>query len=71
LNICIGARLIKMKSSKSSTTGGLWGELPVRETHKQEVITPDIIENIWRQVVDESNNSDCDYQMHRQPEYVQ
>ncbi|OXU25410.1 hypothetical protein TSAR_012628 [Trichomalopsis sarcophagae] len=60
-----------MKSSKTSTTGGLWGELPVRETHKQEVITPDIIENVWRQVMDEANNSDCDYQMHRQPEYIQ
>ncbi|KAJ8676331.1 hypothetical protein QAD02_012118 [Eretmocerus hayati] len=60
-----------MKSSKSVTTDGLWGELPVRETHKQEVITPDIIENVWRQVMDESNNSDCDYQSHRQPEFIQ
>lgn len=60
-----------MKSSKNMPTSGLWGELPVRETHKQEAITPDIIENVWRQVVEESNSSDCEYQTHRQPDYVQ
>lgn len=60
-----------MKSSKTVGAGGLWGELPIRETHNQEVITPDIIENVWRQVMDESTNSDCDYQMVRQPEFIQ
>ncbi|XP_058806880.1 uncharacterized protein LOC131673148 [Phymastichus coffea] len=60
-----------MKSSKNVTSEGLWGELPVRETHKQEVITPDIIENVWRQVIEETSNSDCDYQVHRQLEYIQ
>ncbi|KZC09257.1 PREDICTED: uncharacterized protein LOC107187593 [Dufourea novaeangliae] len=60
-----------MKSAKNAGTGTLWGELPARETLKQEVITPDIIENIWRQVMEESNNTDCDYQMDSQPEYIQ
>lgn len=60
-----------MKSSKNLGSGSLWGELPARETHKQEVITPDIIENVWRQVVEESNNADCDFQMDEQPEYIQ
>ncbi|XP_034196234.1 uncharacterized protein LOC117611900 isoform X2 [Osmia lignaria lignaria] len=60
-----------MKSNKNSGTGSLWGELPARETLKQEVITPDIIENVWRQVMEESNNTDCDFQMDRQPEYIQ
>lgn len=60
-----------MKSSKNVTSEGLWGELPVRETHKQEVITPDIIENVWRQVMEETSNSDCDYQVHKQQEYIQ
>ncbi|XP_017763998.1 PREDICTED: uncharacterized protein LOC108553557 isoform X2 [Eufriesea mexicana] len=57
-----------MKSTKNSGTGSLWGELPARENLKQEVITPDIIENIWRQVMEESNNADCDFQIDRQPE---
>ncbi|XP_031836633.1 uncharacterized protein LOC116428739 isoform X2 [Nomia melanderi] len=60
-----------MKSAKNIGTGSLWGELPARETLKQEVITPDIIENIWRQVMEESHNTDCDYQMERQPDYIQ
>ncbi|XP_076288494.1 uncharacterized protein LOC143212989 isoform X2 [Lasioglossum baleicum] len=60
-----------MKSAKNVGAGSLWGELPARETLKQEVITPDIIENIWRQVMEESNNTDCDYQMDRQPDYIQ
>ncbi|CAK9825137.1 STAGA complex 65 subunit gamma [Anthophora retusa] len=60
-----------MKSAKNTGTGSLWGELPARETVKQEVITPDIIENVWRQVMEESNNADCDFQMDRQPEYIQ
>ncbi|XP_078047265.1 uncharacterized protein LOC144475332 isoform X2 [Augochlora pura] len=60
-----------MKSAKNVGAGSLWGELPARETLKQEIITPDIIENIWRQVMEESNNSDCDYQMERQPDYIQ
>ncbi|OAD52602.1 STAGA complex 65 subunit gamma [Eufriesea mexicana] len=60
-----------MKSTKNSGTGSLWGELPARENLKQEVITPDIIENIWRQVMEESNNADCDFQIDRQPEYIQ
>lgn len=64
-----------MKSSKSLSNGGLWGELPAREmlkyNHTQEMITPDIIENIWRQVIDDSNNSDCDYRIDKQPEYLQ
>lgn len=60
-----------MKSNKASGTEVLWGELPARETHKQEIITPDIIENMWRQVMDESNSTDCDYQMDCQPEYIQ
>lgn len=60
-----------MKSSKSLTNGALWGELPAREMLKQEVITPDTIENIWRQVMDDSNNPDCDYRIDRQPEYLQ
>ncbi|GAB1867439.1 STAGA complex 65 subunit gamma [Camponotus japonicus] len=57
-----------MKSSKSSS--GLWGELP-REMLKQEIITPDLIENVWRQAMDDSNNTDCDYRIDRQPEYLQ
>ncbi|XP_011298170.1 uncharacterized protein [Fopius arisanus] len=60
-----------MKSSKNISSGGHWGELPARETHKQEVITPDIIENIWRQVLDDSNGTDCDYQTERQTEFIQ
>ncbi|EZA50920.1 STAGA complex 65 subunit gamma [Ooceraea biroi] len=60
-----------MKSSKSLANGGLWGELPARETLKQEIITPDLIENIWRQVLDDTNNTDCDYRIDRQPEYLQ
>ncbi|XP_043584522.1 uncharacterized protein LOC122568638 isoform X1 [Bombus pyrosoma] len=57
-----------MKSTKNIGTGTLWGELPARETLKQEVITPDVIENIWRQVMEESNNPDCDFQVGRQAE---
>lgn len=57
-----------MKSTKNIGTGTLWGELPARETLKQEVITPDVIENIWRQVMEESNNPDCDFQVDRQAE---
>lgn len=60
-----------MKSSKGHGSTILWGELPPRETLKQEIITPDIIENVWRQVMDEANNTDCDYQIDRQPEYIQ
>lgn len=60
-----------MKPSKSSSNGGTWGELPARETFKQEVITPDIIENVWRQVMDDTNTTDCDYRIDRQPEYLQ
>ncbi|XP_015181222.1 PREDICTED: uncharacterized protein LOC107068902 isoform X1 [Polistes dominula] len=59
-----------MKSSKAHGSPVLWGELPPKETWKQEVITPDIIENVWRQVMDEANNTDCDYQIDRQPEYI-
>ncbi|XP_029678663.1 STAGA complex 65 subunit gamma-like isoform X1 [Formica exsecta] len=58
-----------MKSSKN--LGGLWGELPSREMLKQEIITPDLIENVWRQAMDDSNNTDCDYRIDRQPEYLQ
>ncbi|XP_032671580.1 uncharacterized protein LOC116844304 isoform X2 [Odontomachus brunneus] len=60
-----------MKSSKNFSHGALWGELPAREMLKQEVITPDIIENVWRQVIDDSNNPDCDYRNDRQTEYLQ
>lgn len=66
-----------MKSSKNnngSSSTILWGELPTRENHKQEVITPDIIENIWRQVLDDcgSNNSEMDnYQTEPHPEFIQ
>ncbi|CAL7944994.1 unnamed protein product [Xylocopa violacea] len=60
-----------MKSIKNTATGSLWGELPARETLKQEVITPDIIENVWRQVMEESNSSDCDFQMDRQLDCIQ
>lgn len=62
---------IIMKSSKTLTSGTLWGELPARERLKQEVITPDLIENIWRQVLDDTNNPDFDYGIDRQPEYLQ
>ncbi|XP_020719130.1 STAGA complex 65 subunit gamma-like isoform X2 [Bombus terrestris] len=57
-----------MKSTKNIGTGTLWGELPARETLKQEVITPDVIENIWRQVMEESNNPDCDFQVDKKAE---
>ena len=62
-----------MKPNKPSASGTTvyWGELPMREAHKQEVITPDTIENVWRQVMDESNNPECDYQIDTQPEFVQ
>ncbi|XP_076626785.1 uncharacterized protein LOC143344512 isoform X2 [Colletes latitarsis] len=60
-----------MKTTKNIGTGLLWGELPARETLKPEVITPDIIENVWRQVMEDSNNVDCDFQIDRQPEYIQ
>ncbi|XP_014488597.1 PREDICTED: uncharacterized protein LOC106751876 isoform X2 [Dinoponera quadriceps] len=60
-----------MKTSKNFAHGSLWGELPAREMLKQEVITPDIIENVWRQVIDDSNNPDCDYRNDRQTEYLQ
>ncbi|XP_053976201.1 uncharacterized protein LOC128874979 isoform X1 [Hylaeus volcanicus] len=60
-----------MKSTKNIGSGTLWGELPARETLKPEVITPDIIENVWRQVMEELNNVDCDFQIDRQPEYIQ
>ncbi|XP_076665386.1 uncharacterized protein LOC143367454 isoform X2 [Andrena cerasifolii] len=63
--------VLAMKATKNLGTGSLWGELPARETLKQEVITPDIIENVWRQVMEESNNMDCDFQMERQPDYIQ
>lgn len=48
-----------------------WGELPSREMHKQEVITPDIIENIWRQVLDDTTGTECDYQSDQQSEFIQ
>lgn len=38
---------------------------------KQEIITPDLIENVWRQAMDDSNNTDCDYRIDRQSEYLQ
>ncbi|XP_011647458.1 uncharacterized protein LOC105433726 isoform X2 [Pogonomyrmex barbatus] len=60
-----------MKTNKNVSNGGLWGELPAREMLKQEVITPDLIENVWRQVLDDSNNTDCDYRIDQQPEYLQ
>ncbi|XP_018396240.1 PREDICTED: uncharacterized protein LOC108774596 isoform X2 [Cyphomyrmex costatus] len=60
-----------MKSNKNLSNSGLWGELPAREMIKQEVITPDLIENVWRQVMDDSNSTDCDYRIDRQPEYLQ
>ncbi|KAL0106726.1 hypothetical protein PUN28_015340 [Cardiocondyla obscurior] len=60
-----------MKSNRNLSSGGLWGELPAREMLKQEVITPDLIENVWRQVIDDSNNTDCDYRNDRQPEYIE
>ncbi|XP_046747855.1 STAGA complex 65 subunit gamma-like [Diprion similis] len=62
-----------MKSSKCSTTaaGAHWGELPTRETHKQEIITPDVIENIWRQVIEDTKSSDFDFQTDNQVEYFQ
>lgn len=59
-----------MKSSKNVITGSLWGELPARETLKQEIITPDIIENVWRQVLQESSD-DCDYPLDNESEYIQ
>ncbi|XP_034944623.1 uncharacterized protein [Chelonus insularis] len=60
-----------MKSSKNIGVGVSWGELPTRETHKQEVITPDIIENIWRQVLDDCNSTECDYQTDQDQEFIQ
>ncbi|XP_066585934.1 STAGA complex 65 subunit gamma-like isoform X2 [Prorops nasuta] len=60
-----------MKSSKGSGTSSLWGELPVRETLKQEVITPDIIENIWRQVMDDTNKKDSEFPIDKHFDYVQ
>lgn len=61
-----------MKSSKNLAAGVHWGELPAREVHKHEVITPDIIENVWRQVLEDSNSSDCDYLGDtKQPEFIQ
>lgn len=60
-----------MKSNKNLNNGGLWGELPAREMLKQEVITPDLIENVWRQVMDDSNSTDCDYRIDQQSEYLQ
>ncbi|XP_046487274.1 STAGA complex 65 subunit gamma isoform X1 [Neodiprion pinetum] len=62
-----------MKSSKCSTTtaGAHWGELPTKETHKQEIITPDVIENIWRQVMDDTKSSEFDFQTDNQVEYFQ
>ncbi|XP_051172437.1 uncharacterized protein LOC127288817 [Leptopilina boulardi] len=49
-----------MKPSKTTLTGTHWGELPVRELHNQEVITPDIIENIWRQVLEANADNSVD-----------
>lgn len=57
-----------MKPSKSSLTGTHWGELPVRELHNQEVITPDIIENIWRQVLEA--NADNSVENKEEKDYV-
>ncbi|XP_008552335.1 STAGA complex 65 subunit gamma [Microplitis demolitor] len=66
-----------MKSSKNNNGSGttiLWGELPTRENHKQEIITPDIIENIWRQVLDDCNYSNDNlnnYQTEQPPQFIQ
>ncbi|XP_014211188.1 uncharacterized protein LOC106641314 [Copidosoma floridanum] len=60
-----------MKSSKNVGYNGLWGELPPREPDKQEIVPPDVIDNIWRQVMEESNNTDSDYTTQRQPEFIQ
>ena len=59
-----------MKSTKSFSTVNHWGELPVRELQKQEVITPDIIENVWAQVMEDSDNPDCNYQSSSQENYI-
>ncbi|XP_048511580.1 uncharacterized protein LOC105685900 isoform X1 [Athalia rosae] len=62
-----------MKSSKCNApgTGNHWGELPARETHKQEIITPDVIENIWRQVIEDTKDSGFDFQPDVQAEHFQ
>ncbi|XP_026670949.1 STAGA complex 65 subunit gamma-like [Ceratina calcarata] len=59
-----------MKSTKNIGMGSLWGELPARETLKQEVITPDIIENVWRQVMEESISPDTDLLMDKQSDHI-
>lgn len=56
-------KTVPMKSSKSLSKNGLWGELPPRDMIKPEVIRPDLIENVWRQVLDDSNNTDSDYRL--------
>lgn len=58
-----------MKPTKNSSTGTHWGEFPARELHKQEVITPDIIENIWRQVLEA--NADNSAEEMREKDYIQ
>lgn len=62
-----------MKSNKFNTavTGTHWGELPPRETHKQEIITPDVIENVWRQVIEETKESNSEIQSNNQVEHFQ
>lgn len=63
-----------MKSNKcvsSAGTGTHWGELPAREIHKPEIITPDVIENVWRQVIEETKNSEFDFQPDNQTEHFQ
>lgn len=53
--------VLKMKPSKINSTGAHWGELPVREVHNQEIISPDIIENIWRQVLEANADNSVDH----------
>ncbi|XP_011866259.1 PREDICTED: uncharacterized protein LOC105561138 [Vollenhovia emeryi] len=61
-----------MKSNKNVSDEKPWGELePKEDVVKQEVVTPDLIETIWRQVMDDSNSTDCDYRNDRQSEYLQ
>ena len=47
-----------MKSTKNTYENGLWGEFDLKEIQNQETITPCIIENVWKQVLEtESKNS--------------
>ncbi|KAL7303282.1 hypothetical protein TKK_0004476 [Trichogramma kaykai] len=68
-------------SPKKRENSRLWGELPPKETAEdndpeqenaiKEVFSSDVVEGIWRQVMDEYNSSDCDYQNHKQSEFIQ